>query len=107
MIIETTKDLFWLLFGLSLVILTLFICWGMFYMIMMVKDMRETVKNLKRKLDLLEEFLTTVKEKISDTSLYLKTIFETFIKITGWFEQRKNSVTEEDGNIKKSQSRRK
>ncbi len=91
MIIETTKDLFWLLFGLSIVLFTLFVCWGMFYMIMTIRDLRETIKNLKRKLDLVEEFLTTVKEKITDTSQYLKTIIETVIKITGWFEQQKKS----------------
>ncbi len=91
MIIETTKDLFWLLFGLSIVLFTLFVCWGMFYMIMTIRDLRETIKNLKRKLDLVEEFLTTVKEKITDTSQYLKTIIETVLKITGWFEQQKKS----------------
>lgn len=98
MMIETTKDLFWLLFGLSIVLFTLFVCWGMFYMIMTIRDVRETIKSLKRKLDLLEEFLTTVKEKITDTSQYLKTIIETVIKLTGWFEEQKNSKTKKTKN---------
>jgi predicted PurR-regulated permease PerM len=89
MMIETTKDLFWLLLSLSIVLFTLFVCWGMYYMIMAIKDLRETIKSLKRKLDLLEEFLITVKEKITDTSQYLKTIIETVIKLTGWFAQQK------------------
>lgn len=89
--IETTKDLFWLLFGLSIVLFTLFVCWGMFYMIMTIRDLRDTIKNLKRKLDLFEDFLITVKEKITDTSQYLKIIIETVIKLTNWFQQQKKS----------------
>jgi hypothetical protein len=88
MFIETTKDLFWLLFGLSIVLFTLFVCWGMFYFIMMLKDLRETIKNLKRKLDLFEDFLITIKEKVNDTTQYLKTIIETVVKIAGWFTTR-------------------
>jgi hypothetical protein len=85
MFIETTKDLFWLGLSLSIVLFTLFVCWGMFYFIMILKDLRETVKSLKRKLDLFEDFLTTVKEKITDTTQYLKTIIETVVKIASWF----------------------
>lgn len=101
MFIETTKDLFWLLFGISVVLFTLFVCWSLFYMIMMLKDMREVVKSMKRRLDLLEEFLVTVKEKITDTSQYLKTIIDTAVKVTGWFVSRKDELGIKDEKTEK------
>lgn len=103
MFIETTKDLFWLLLGLSIILFTFFVCWGMFYFIMMLKDMRETIKSLKRKLDLFEDFLVTIKEKVTDTTQYLKTIIETVVKIAGWFTTR--DADEFDQPLKKNKKK--
>ncbi len=94
--IQTTNDLFWLLLGISILLFTLFVCWGMFYFIMTLKDIRLITKNLKEKMKLLEDFIKVAKEKLNDTSLYLKTIVDTVVKVTGWVASKKIPADKSD-----------
>ncbi len=86
--INTTYDLFWLLAGLSLFLFTVFVCWAIFYFIMIVRDTREIIKNFKQKLELIDEFITVIKEKIEDATKYVKTVMDIMVKITDWINKR-------------------
>ena len=86
--INTTYDLFWLLSGLSLFLFTVFVCWAIFYFIMIVRDTREIIKNFKQKLELIDEFITVIKEKIEDATKYVKTVMDIMVKITDWINKR-------------------
>jgi len=94
MTINTTYDIFWLLFGFSILLLTIFACWGMYYFIMIVRDTREIIKNVKKKLELIDEFIVLVKEKIEDTSGYIKTIVDMALKVIGWVQSQKEPEEE-------------
>ncbi len=102
MIIQTAQDLFWLLFGISVVLFTLFICWAMFYFVMMLKDIRAITRNVREKMKLVEEFITLAKEKLTDTSRYLKVIVDTVVKLTGWLasKQEVENIIEEESKKK-------
>ncbi len=96
--INTTYDLFWLLAGLSLFLFTVFVCWAIFYLIMIVRDTREIIKNFKKKMELIDEFVSVIKEKIEDTTKYVKTVMDIVVKITDWMNKRRldEGETEEE-----------
>lgn len=101
MMVETTKDLFWLLFGISIVLFTLFVCWAMFYLVMMLKDIRAITKNIREKMKMVEEFIKLAKEKLTDTSRYLKAIVDTVVKVTAWMTSNPEEEMEEVKDSKK------
>ena len=75
--INTTKDIFWLIAGLSVGALTFFICWAIYYFVMMLRDARKIVTSIKHKIDLVDTILRIVKEKLERTSGHLAVITET------------------------------
>lgn len=87
--INTTYDIFWLLAGISIFMFTVFVCWAIFYFIMIVRDTREIIKNFKKKMELIDEFTTQVKEKVEDATKYVKTVMDIVVKITDWASKRK------------------
>ncbi len=89
--INTTYDLFWLLAGVSIFMFTAFVCWALFYLIMTIRDLREIIRSFRRKLDLIEDLVVTIKEKTEDTSRYIKTGVDIIMKITNWISKRNDS----------------
>lgn len=106
MFIQTTQDLFWLLFGVSVILFTLFVCWALFYFVMMLKDFRTITKNIIEKMKLVEEFIKLAKEKLTDTSRYLKTIVDTVVKVTGWLASKQYSEDITEPEITKKKRRK-
>ncbi len=63
MIVETSKDVLWLAIAFSVVLVSVFLSWMMYYIIMMLRDIREMVHDTRERFDRLEKFVTAFGEK--------------------------------------------
>ena len=94
--IETSKDLLFLVLAISIFILCAFICWAIFYIISilkkandMVKGFKEVVDGIKEKLARLENIFNTLEEKISHSASYLPLVAKGITELIGYFKKRK------------------
>lgn len=83
--LETTKDIFWLVGSVSLGACAFFLCWLLFYMILLMRDMSRMVSSIKKKIDLFDAIVELVKEKLEKTTSHLSLIAESILKIVGFF----------------------
>jgi len=88
--LNTTKDIFWLVAAFSLGFFTFFVCWAIYYFIMMFRDAHRVVASIKQKIELVDNILKLVKEKLEHTSTHLTAISDNIFKIVSYFIDKQN-----------------
>ncbi|TAK05354.1 hypothetical protein EPO33_05325 [Patescibacteria group bacterium] len=63
MIIETSQDVLWLSIAFAVVLVAVFLAWMMYYIIMMLRDIREMVHDTRDRFDRIEKFVMAIGEK--------------------------------------------
>jgi hypothetical protein len=87
--IETTKDILYLVISFVVLLLTIFLCWVIFYVAMILKEFKKIVFDVRRKIELVETVLNVLKDKIEHTSSYLKLLMESVGSIVEFLKDRK------------------
>jgi len=97
----TSRDIFWL--ALSFVILWAGICLGFcaFYCALMMRDFRKITASIKKKLDLVDQILAAIKNKVGDTASYIPPLIDGVSKLSEAFRKRQAAKA-----TKKSRRRR-
>ena len=91
--IETTKDILYLVISFVVLLLTIFLCWVIFYVAMILKEFKKIVFDVRRKIELVETVLTVLKDKIEHTSSYIKLLMESVGNIVEFLRDRKEEKT--------------
>lgn len=91
---DTTKDIFWLVAGISLGVFTFFVCWTLYYVVMMLKDAHTVINSIKQKFELVDKILELVREKLEKTSSHIGMISETVMKIASFFMEKSENGKE-------------
>ncbi len=63
MIIETSQDVLWLSIAFAVVLVAVFLAWMMYYIIMMLRDIRLMVHETRDRFDRIEQFALALGEK--------------------------------------------
>lgn len=74
--IESTKDIFWLVLAFCILWFTLFLSWGIYYMAMILKEVRKVVGTVRQKIELIDGLLRAIKGKVEKTSGHVAMIAE-------------------------------
>jgi hypothetical protein len=88
--IETTKDILYLVISFVVLLLTIFLCWAIYYIAMILKEFKKIVFDVRRKIELVETVLNVLKEKIEHTSSYMKLLVESAGNIVEFLKDRKD-----------------
>lgn len=92
---QATQDFFFLAATLSVIILTFFLSWLLFYLIHLIKHAHNFVKGLKDGLESLSEILASIKEKLEHSSTYLKLLVDLINKALDlWRDKKRGSDNE-------------
>jgi len=91
--LESSKDLLFIVLAICAIALTTCACWLLYYFIAMVKDVYQITKGIKKKIDLVDDILKTIKEKINSTASYVGLIFGSLEKIVDYFQQKKTGAS--------------
>lgn len=87
---ETSKDLFWIVLSFVILWIGIFMGWGVFYMAMVLKDLRAITKSIKKKMNLVDQILEMVKKKVESTASYLPPLIEAGGKIVEHLKDKKS-----------------
>lgn len=99
--IESSKDLLFLILAISILALSVFICWVIYYLIVILKKIndlvegfKEVVDGFKEKLIKLENIFNTLEEKISHSASYLPLLFKGLTELIDYIKKRKKRKSE-------------
>lgn len=94
--LETSKDILYLILALAIAVLTFFIAWAIYYLVMILKKFSELVKEFesmvtsaKEKLERLESLFNTIEEKIKHSASYLPLLFKGITELVDYFKKKK------------------
>jgi len=93
---ETSKDILNLVLALSVVGISVFICWLLYYFIASIKKLHDVVSLFQKTLTSANELVNNAKKKLKDSSTHLKLLGMLVQKIVeevqGRSRKRKSSV---------------
>ncbi|MFA5047674.1 MAG: hypothetical protein WC516_01390 [Patescibacteria group bacterium] len=97
----TSKDILWI--SLSIIILWIGIClgFGALYLALMLRDFRKITGGFKKKLDFIDQILSTLKKRAEGTATYLPPLIQAGEKIVEAFREKKKSDAEKAKKKKK------
>lgn len=90
--LETSKDFFWLALALVILLSGLGISWGIFYMVLMMRDVKKITKSVRKKMDLVDQILEIIKKKVETSATYLPPLIEGVSKLAAHFKKKKETT---------------
>ncbi len=89
MFIENAKDILYIVLSFAVIWFTIFICWFFYYLIMIVRNVNQTVQEVHHKLQLIDRVANAVREKLEKSSSYLFIIAEGIKQGVGYLMDKK------------------
>ena len=89
--LETSQDLLRLAIALVVLFIGLAVGWGCIYIALILRDIKKMTKSARKKLDLVDQILETVKKKVETTANYLPPLIEGVGKLAAHFKDKKTS----------------
>jgi len=87
--IETSKDLLYVVLAFSVLWLTIFISWMLYYVIMMLRQANKVITSFREKMEKISQTVEKIKEKFENTSTYLGLIGKAVEKMVEFIGEKK------------------
>ncbi|MDP2684382.1 MAG: hypothetical protein Q8P20_04975 [bacterium] len=105
--LETSNDFVNIAIGSAVIIFTFFLCWALYYIVMMLKrasqaskEITEFISSLKEKLNKFEDLLTTIEEKIKHSTSYIPMIMKGVSELIDYIKRKKENKIEKKNSKK-------
>jgi hypothetical protein len=89
--LETTKDIFWLVLSIVILLSGLGISWAIFYMVLMIRDFKKITKSIRKKMEIIDSILEIIKKKTESSAAYLPPLIEGVTRIAEHFSEKKKA----------------
>jgi hypothetical protein len=93
--LDASREILLIVLAFCAAILTFFICWALYYIVMMLKRAREVtdevsdvVRLVKEKIERLGSLLDAVEEKLKNTAGYLPLVLKGVTDLVDYFKRR-------------------
>ena len=83
--LETSRDLLNIILAFAILWITIFVCWGLWYMISMLRNFSRITTSLRKKMETVDKILDLVKEKLEKGSNHMAVLADSAIKLVGFF----------------------
>ncbi len=87
--IETSKDLLYVVLSFSVLWLTIFLSWTLYYVIMMLRHANQLIASFREKVEKVCQAVEKIKEKFENTSAYLSLIGKAVEKMIDFVSERR------------------
>lgn len=94
--IETSKDILYLVIAFCVLLITVFFVWIMYYLAMILKQARDIVSEVKAKIESLGDILNSIKEKIATSATVLTALGKGVADLIGIFKDRREAKLEKE-----------
>jgi len=74
-------DILWLTISVCIALLTLFFCWGIFYIVQIIRRSSKMFKGVEQIIESINEVIKTTKEKIEHSAAYISVLGEGIKKV--------------------------
>ncbi len=102
MFLDSSRDILNLGITFAVVLIAIFICWAMYYLIVMLKNVSKMTISIREKLELVDNILKLVKDKLEKGSSHVALISDSLIKMVGFLiEKHRSGVSEEKQTFRK------
>ncbi len=91
--IETSTDVLLLTIAGSVALFTIFVCWGIFYVVVMLKNVSKMTISIREKLEIIDKILKLVKEKLEKGGNKMAMITDSVIKLVGLVMEKQNKAS--------------
>ncbi len=89
---ETSKDILNLVLALSVAGISVFVCWLLYYFISSVKKLHDIINTLQQTLESANDLVNNIRNKIKDSSTYLKLIGVLIKKVVQEFKDKRKKT---------------
>ena len=103
---ETSKDILNLVLALSIVGISVFVCWLLYYLIASMKKLHDVVNLFQKTLTSANELVNNAKKKLKDSSTHLKLIGMLVQKIVEEVQDRSKKDRSKKDRSKKDRSKK-
>jgi len=87
--LESSKDVLLIVLAFCVLWLTLFMSWGIYYVVMMLRNTNKVMTGIREKMVLVDSILKLVKDKLEKTSSHMGMMADSAIKLAGYFVEQK------------------
>lgn len=94
--LESSKDVLFIILAFCALLFTVFICWFIYYLIAMVKNAYKVTNSIKAKLDLVEDVLKAAKNKLNSTANYISILMSGVEKVVDYVQTKNRKYKEEE-----------
>ena len=102
MLLENSRDLLNIVLAFAIVWLTVFLCWLLYYLVMVARSVKKTVEEVRGRFRAIEEGIKAIRERFEHASHSLTFISEGVIRLINYFvERRREKADEEEAGPKK------
>ena len=85
---ETSLDILWVTIAACIALLTLFSCWGIFYIVQIIRRSSKMFKGVEQMIDNINEVIKTTKEKIEHSAAYVSVLADGAKKVMEIVKER-------------------
>lgn len=91
--LQTSSDLLFVVIAFAILWVTVFSCWALYYVIVMLRNASKMTTSIREKLELVDSILKLIKDKLEKGSNHMAILSDSAIKLVGFFmeQQKKNS----------------
>ena len=86
--ISSSKDVLFIILAVSIFIFTLFICWAIYYVAMILRESKKIIADVRKKIELVESLIMALKEKLEHTSSHMKLLVDTVANVAEYIKER-------------------
>jgi len=87
--ISTSKDILYIMLSLCILLFTVFICWAIYFMAMILREFKKIIADVRKKIELVESLIIALKEKLEHTSSHMKLLVETVANVAEFIKERR------------------
>jgi len=93
--LETSRDLLNVVLAGAIGLIAIFICWGMWYGIAMLRNLSKVTVSIRKKMETVDKILDLIKAKLEQGSNHLGMLADSAIKLVGYIvdSQKKKSAS--------------
>ena len=103
--LENSKDLLYIVLSFSVLWLTVFLCWLIYYLVSILRNANEMVEELRERFRGIEEAIRSIRDRIEHATTSLNFVSEGVMRLIQFFVSRKKGMAmgeeKEEGKKKK------
>ncbi len=88
--IETTRDIFWIVLSFCVLWFTLFVSWMVYYLAMILKEARKIIKFFSTILEKIDEVISIVKEKLNKSAASFALLLKAGKEIMDFIKEKRD-----------------